>query len=117
MEYLIAIISITLGATAQLFLKLGVNIISKSAPNNIFEIIKRGITNIYLLSGVSCYVLSLFLWFYVLSRMELSKAYPLVSLGYVFTLFLGFFFLQEAFTISKVIGITMIIIGVFVLTR
>ena len=49
--------------------------------------------------------------------MELSKAYPLVSLGYVFTLILGYFFLNETITISKVAGIFLIMIGVVVLAR
>lgn len=116
MQYITALISIILGAVAQYFLKMGVNAVSENSKS-VSEIIKSGITNLHLLSGLFCYGLSLLLWFYVLSKMELSKAYPLVSLGYVFTLILGYFFLNEAITITKIAGIALIMVGVIVLTR
>jgi len=116
MQYITALISIILGAVAQYFLKMGVTTVSEKSKN-ISEIIKSGVTNLHLLSGLFCYGLSLLLWFYVLSKMELSKAYPLVSLGYVFTLVLGYFFLNEAITVTKITGVTLIMVGVIVLTR
>jgi drug/metabolite transporter (DMT)-like permease len=116
MQYITALISITLGAVAQYFLKAGVNSISENSKN-IHEIIKLGVANFNLLSGLFCYVLSLLLWFYVLSKMELSKAYPLVSLGYVFTLILGYLFLNEVITVAKITGIVLIILGVIIMTR
>ena len=116
MQYIAALISIILGAVAQYFLKMGVSAVSEKSKN-ISEIIKSGVTNWYLLSGLFCYGLSLLLWFYVLSKMELSKAYPLVSLGYVFTLILGYCFLNETITVSKVAGIVLIMVGVVFLAR
>jgi len=116
MQYAAALISIILGAVAQYFLKMGVIAVSEKSKN-IAETIKSGITNSYLLGGLFCYGLSLLLWFYVLSKMELSKAYPLVSLGYVFTLILGYCFLNEEITVAKVVGIGFIMLGVVVLMR
>lgn len=116
MQYIAALVSIILGAIAQYFLKMGVNVVSENSKS-ISEIIKSGITNLHLWSGLFCYGLSLLLWFYVLSKMELSKAYPLVSLGYVFTLILGYLFLNEAITVTKIAGIALIMVGVIVLTR
>ena len=116
MHYITALISIILGAVAQYFLKTGVSVVSEKS-NSISEMIKSGITNCHLLSGLFCYGVSLLLWFYVLSKMELSKAYPLVSLGYVFTLILGYFFLNEAITVSKVVGIVLIMAGVVILVK
>jgi len=116
MQYIVALTSIILGAVAQYFLKMGVTAVSEKSKN-ISEIIKSGIANLHLWSGLFCYGLSLLLWFYVLSKMELSKAYPLVSLGYVFTLILGYFFLNEAVTLPKIAGIVLIMVGVIVLTR
>ena len=116
MQYIAALISIILGAVAQYFLKMGVSVVSEKSKS-FSEIIKSGVTNWHLLSGLFCYGLSLLLWFYVLSKMELSKAYPLVSLGYVFTLILGYYFLDEAITVSKVSGIILIMIGVVVLVK
>jgi drug/metabolite transporter (DMT)-like permease len=116
MQYIAALISIVLGAVAQYFLKMGVNAVLENT-RSFSGIIKSGITNLHLLSGLFCYGLSLLLWFYVLSKMELSKAYPLVSLGYVFTLILGYLFLNEAITSTKIAGIALIVVGVIILTR
>lgn len=116
MQYITALISIILGAIAQYFFKMGVTIISEKAEN-IYEIIKIGIFNLYIWGGLFCYGFSLLMWFYVLSRMELSKAYPMVSLGYVFTLILGYLFLNESITFSKIAGILLIMVGVIILTK
>ncbi|MDQ7947307.1 MAG: EamA family transporter [Pedobacter sp.] len=116
MQYIIALLSILLGAVAQFFLKIGVTAVQEKSKHSA-DILKNGISNPYLLTGLSCYGLSLLLWFFVLSKMELSKAYPMVSLGYIFTLILAYLFLNEAITVAKVVGITFILIGVIVLNR
>ncbi|RZL13768.1 MAG: hypothetical protein EOO89_17010 [Pedobacter sp.] len=116
MQYLVALTSILLGAVAQLFLKMGVTAIQERSGSTI-ESIKYGFMNLYMWTGLCLYGASLGLWFFVLSRMELSKAYPMVSLGYVFTLFLGYFFLNESLTVAKVAGISLILVGVLVLSR
>jgi uncharacterized membrane protein len=116
MQYLIALTSIILGSIAQFFLKMGVTAIQEKSKD-LTDVLKQGMTNLYLWVGLLLYGLSLLLWFVVLSRMELSKAYPMVSLGYIFTLILAYLFLGEAITIAKVTGIGLILIGVIVLTR
>ncbi|MCL1947549.1 MAG: EamA family transporter [Chitinivibrionia bacterium] len=116
MQYIAALISILLGAVAQYFFKTGVTAVSNKSIETV-EIIKYGITNLYVWGGLFCYGFSLLLWFYVLSKMELSRAYPLVSLGYVFTMILSYFLLNESITFPKVAGIILIMAGVFALTR
>ncbi|MBN1186786.1 MAG: EamA family transporter [Bacteroidales bacterium] len=116
MQYIAALISIILGAVAQYLFKIGVTTVSNNS-RGVAQVIKYGIINPHLLSGMICYGFSFILWFYVLSKMELSKAYPLVSLGYIFTLFLGYLFLNEAITYTKIIGISLIVIGVVVLSQ
>ena len=110
MKYLIALIRIILGSVAQYFLKVGVS----SIPANGTLLIKasHAISSWAIWGGLLCYGLSLVLWLYVLSMMDLSKAYPLVSLGYVFTLMIGYFILNEPVNIYRVIGVTMIMMGV-----
>jgi drug/metabolite transporter (DMT)-like permease len=115
MQYIVALISILLGAVAQYFFKTGVIAVSGKS-NRIAEAVKLGIANLHIWGGLFCYAFSLLLWFYVLSKMELSRAYPLVSIGYIFTLFLGYFLLNETVTPAKIAGICLIVTGVFVLT-
>lgn len=115
MIYIIALISIFLGSIAQFFLKKGMNLVNLN--DEIFITIKRIIFNGYIISGITCYILSLLFWLFVLSKLELSKAYPMVSLGYVFTTILGYSLLNESITINKIIGIIFIIAGVCFITK
>lgn len=112
---LLALVSILCGSIAQLFLKHGISSISLDFERGIVSIITDCITNLHLWLGVSCYGLSLLFWVYVLSRMELGRAYPMVSLGYVLTLLLSHYFLGEDITLLKICGIFFIMIGVFCL--
>jgi len=116
MHYLFAFISITLGAIAQYFFKVGVTAVSQKA-NGTVEIIKSGFINFHLWCGLVTYGISLLMWFYVLSHMELSRAFPLVSIAYVFTLLMGYFFLNEPLSIYKIIGIALIIAGVIFISK
>ena len=116
MHYIVLLVSIIMATLAQFLFKLGVNTID-TANKNIGQIIAAGITNIYVWGGVLGYALNLSLWLYVLAHLELSKAYPMTSLAYIFTLFLGLFFFNEQITTAKIFGILFVIIGVVLLTR
>ena len=78
-KFVAAFISILLGAFAQYYFKLGVKKIKFSANENFLQFIQ----NYQIWTGLCLYGLSVIIWFYVLSQLELSKAYPLVSIGYV----------------------------------
>ena len=43
---------------------------------------------------------------------SLSVLHPMMSIGYVFSLFIGYFMLGEAITLMKVLGILLILLGV-----
>lgn len=112
-KYLVAFISITFGAFAQYLFKKGVQNIKQFSLN---EFISLG-SNLYIWGGMMLYGLSLLMWFYVLSKIELSKAYPLVSIGYIFTAILGYYLLNESLTPSKFFGIFLIVLGVVVISK
>lgn len=67
--------------------------------------------------GIISYGLSLLFWLYVLSKMELSKAYPLVSLGYVFSMVFAYLWLDESITALKIAGVILIITGVVCISK
>jgi len=114
-NYIIPLIaSVSLGAVAQLLLKKASVHLQQE---DFLEKIKLILNSKFLWIGLTCYGLSMFFWLYVLSSLELSKAYPLVSLGYIATLLLGYFFLNEAITIQKISGIIAIMLGVYLLTK
>lgn len=116
MVYLLAFISIAFSAFAQYLLKIGVTELSISQKTSVLKNLRLIITDWPLIGGVACYVVSMVLWLFVLSKMEMSKAYPLVSVGYILTLFLGYFLLDEPLTIAKLVGVSIIVIGVVILT-
>ena len=110
MKYIIALISIVLGSVAQYFLKVGMSQMPQDTP--VTDKLTHALTSLDVWIGLACYGLSMVFWLYVLSLMELGKAYPLVSLGYVFTLAIGYYLLHEPVNMWRIVGVVLIIAGV-----
>jgi len=73
--------------------------------------------NLFVIAGVIGFFLSMVVWLYVLSRLELSTAYPFVALNYVLILFVSHFLLKETITPVKIMGVAVIVLGVFLISR
>ena len=56
-------------------------------------------------------------WLYVLSFQKLSIAYPLVSLSYILMIIAAYYFKGEPITINKIIGVLLICLGIFFVSR
>jgi multidrug transporter EmrE-like cation transporter len=67
--------------------------------------------------GLACYGVSLLMWLAALSRLPVSVAYPMLSVGYVVNAAAAAFLYGEALTMQKMIGIGLVSIGVIVLSR
>jgi len=67
--------------------------------------------------GLGCYAVSVVVWILALSRVEVSIAYPMLSIGYVVNALAAWAWLGESMNLAKVGGIGIIILGVFVLAR
>lgn len=74
-------------------------------------------TNPYIFFSVVCSFLSLGCWLIALSKLELSTAYPMVSMGYVISIFVGYYVFGESMPALKIIGVALIIGGVMCLSR
>ena len=71
----------------------------------------------YIFSGfVSAFAASLF-WMAAMTHFEITKAYPFMSLAPALVFIVGVMFLGEAFTMGKVFGLGLIIIGIIVTVR
>lgn len=55
-------------------------------------------------------------WLGVISRVNLSFAYPLLALNYVIILIPSRYFLGETITPAKIVGAVIVVIGVIVIT-
>lgn len=108
-----------LNACAQLFLKLGMTRVGEFhfTLDNLWPIGWKVATNYFVILGLFCYVISVIVWLMVLSRVPVGVAYPMVSIGYIITAIAGYFLLDEMLTPIRMIGIFVIILGVYLVAK
>ncbi len=113
------LLGVLLNAAAQLALKAGMNRIGHFdfALANALPIGWQVGTNPFVALGLFCYVVSVGVWMLVLSRVEVSLAYPMLSIGYVVNALIAWWFMGEALGAAKIAGIATICLGVWLLTR
>jgi multidrug transporter EmrE-like cation transporter len=56
-------------------------------------------------------------WILALSRVDVSIAYPMLSIGYIVNAVAAWQLFGEPMNLGKVVGIGIIIVGVYVLAR
>ena len=110
---------VLLNAGAQLLLKAGTNSIGlfEFSPANAVPIGWKIATEPHILGGLACYVVSVVVWILALSRVEVSVAYPLLSIGYVVNAIAAWYLFGEAVTPMRLTGIGIIIVGVYIVAR
>lgn len=109
-----AFLSIFLSVSAQFFLKAGMSsAVAKSFSENplsaksIFELA----TNLHIVTGFALYGVGAIVWLSVLAQWDVSKAYPMVGLGFALTAGVGLV-MGEQITLFRLVGVSMICIGV-----
>ena len=113
------IVGVLLNAAAQLLLKAGTNslgVITLTRDNWVGEFGRMAV-ELHFIAGVACYGVSLIVWILGLSRVPVSIAYPLLSVGYVINTIAAYYLLGEALTAARWTGIGFIIVGVWLVAR
>lgn len=87
----------------------------KSASGRINRDVKSILNNWRLAAGIAMYILSSLFYLKGIKQGELSILFPMVSLGYVWTLLWSRIFFGEEFTRSKFVGLGFIICGIVLL--
>lgn len=110
---------VILNTVAQFLLKAGTRSLGAldMTHRSSFDFFLGAACSPYILGGLVCYVASFGLWIGVLSRLDVSVAYPLLSIGYVISAFAAYYIFGEAISTAKLLGIGLILLGVVVLTR
>ncbi len=110
---------VLLNAVAQLLLKAGTNAVGhfEFHTNNLIPIGLKLAFQPYILSGMLCYGVSLVIWIMALSRVPVSIAYPMLSIGYVINAIVAWHWFGEALAAQKMLGIGFIVVGVLLITR
>ncbi|MEW8955505.1 EamA family transporter [Clostridium sp.] len=110
MLYTLLFINILLLVTGQTLWKIGLE-------GNTMELSFKGIINLifnpYIFSGIVLYGIATIIWFYILSKGDLSLVYPLQSLCYVLAIFVAMFIFKESIPVTRWIGVIFIVIGAF----
>ncbi len=110
---------VLLNATAQLLLKAGTNTLGVITPTaaNALPLVGAITTNPHFLGGFACYGISVLVWILALSRVPVSIAYPMLSIGYVVNALAAWYLFGEALNGGRWLGIGFVIIGVYLLAR
>lgn len=108
-----------MNAAAQLCLKQGMRAVGPFAFSleNLLPVGLRVGLNPYVLLGLACYAVSVVVWLIVLSRVNVSYAYPLLSVGYIVVTLAGKLFFSEEVGLSRWSGVLVICAGVYLITR
>ena len=114
-----AVFSILLSVAAQFSLKAGMSsgvVRDALAQPYSLRMVWAVFSNAYVLGGFVLYGVGAIVWLGVLSKWDVSKAYPLVGLGFVFTVIIGFL-LNEQIGLLRLVGVCFICAGVFLVGK
>ncbi len=110
---------VLLNAIAQLLLKAGAGSLAgmELRAGNALLIATRLLSSMPILAGLTCYVLSVVVWILALTRVEVSVAYPMLSLGYVVNALAAWWLFGENLSGARLAGIGVILLGVWLVAR
>jgi multidrug transporter EmrE-like cation transporter len=118
-SFALILTGVLLNAAAQLLLKAGTNAVGhfEFHVNNILPVGMKLAFQPFIMGGMVCYAVSLVVWIMALSRVPVSIAYPMLSIGYAINAFVAWQWFGEVLTAQKLLGIGVIIVGVILVTR
>ena len=114
--YLVLSLAIVLNALANILMK--VAMLKQEKTTDIVSLITQSLTNPVLFLGIISFGLALIAYCFVLAKINLSIAYPVMtSLGFLIVILASWLFLGENITKVQVVGFTCIIAGVWMVAR
>ena len=110
---------VLLNAAAQLLLKAGARALSGVPLTfaNAGLVLERAALNGPILGGLACYVISVGVWILALTRVQVSVAYPMLSIGYVVNAVAAWLLFAEQLTAQRMAGIGVIVLGCWLVAR
>jgi len=116
---LLLLICVALNTIAQVLLKAGVKTVGAIdfSLNHMGRAAAALLFEWHIFTGLVCYVASVVVWLLVLSRTEVSVAYPMNSLGYIATAIAAWYLFGETLTPARIAGILIIMVGVYLVAR
>ncbi|ETS30469.1 MULTISPECIES: 4-amino-4-deoxy-L-arabinose-phosphoundecaprenol flippase subunit ArnF [Photorhabdus] len=121
--YIWGLASVLLVTVAQLLLKWGVvNLPALNFGLHWFDVEwlwDNRNSLVTIMAGLAGYLLSMLCWLFALKYLPLNKAYPLISLSYVFVYSMAALlpWFNETVTLLKTVGVIFILFGVWLISR
>ncbi|KRF32102.1 EamA family transporter [Paenibacillus sp. Soil787] len=110
---LIVFLNVCLLVCGQIAWKIALNRTPLTGIHNLGTVLMQP----YILVGCLLYGMATLIWFYALSRFDLSRVYPLQSIAYVLGALFGWLILKETFTSSQWLGLLFVVGGAYLLAR
>ncbi|MHB8170674.1 MAG: DMT family transporter [Thermincolia bacterium] len=111
MFYVLLVVNVVLLVTGQVLWKYGLDKLGGLNAGNWLQVI----TSLPILAGLVLYVVATGIWFMILSRVNLSVAYPMQSIAYILGMLAGFIFFKEAIPLNGWLGGLLVIMGVWLI--
>lgn len=115
-EFVCLMLSISFSVAGQLCLKLGAAKLNEISASNIFEKIIAIFLIPELILGLTFYGIGAIAYILLLTKVDLSMAAPAVSLVYVFSVLLGYFWFNEMIPLTRSFGLGFVVLGVVLIT-
>lgn len=118
-SFALILTGVLLNAAAQLLLKAGTNAVGHFdfQLDNVLPVGLKLAFEPHIFGGLCCYAISVVVWIMALSRVPVSIAYPMLSIGYIVNAFAAAWLFGEAVTAQKLAGIGFIVVGVYLVAR
>jgi multidrug transporter EmrE-like cation transporter len=119
MIFALILLGVLLNAGAQILLKAGMSQIGhfEFTLANAMPIGVKVMANPPIITGLFMYAISVMVWLMVLSRVQVSFAYPMLSIGYIVNAFAAYYLFGEPLTSMRMLGIFIIITGVYLVAK
>ncbi|MDB5865630.1 MAG: 4-amino-4-deoxy-L-arabinose transferase [Betaproteobacteria bacterium] len=115
-SFALILTGVMLNAVAQLMLKAGTNRVGAlELSYQSLSVLPSLALSAPILTGLSCYAVSVVVWIVALSRVEVSVAYPMLSIGYIVNAIAAWMLFGETLNPMKLAAIAVISVGVCML--
>lgn len=119
MSYLFVVMTVVLTVIGQLLLKWQVSLVPPPPQSGaaLFGYVAGMFVRPWIIVGLAAAFLASACWIVAISRFELSRIYPFMALNFILVGLLGVVLFGESFSVSKVVGLLLVVAGLLVTVR
>ena len=117
-DFSLLLFNVILSVLGQILLKQGMNQVGEISGSfqQMAPKLIQALMNPFVIGGIGVYGSTTLIWLVVLSRIKLSVAYPMISLGYIFSILFSWLLFKEDVPKIRVLGAFVICIGVYLVS-